>query len=98
MKQVAPHISGETTMWKVWIGMHVSHSMGLLLFGLIYGYLALFRWDVLPRSHFLIGIGLLWLVGFIFLAHIYWFRNPLIGVSLATVFYLAGVVGIFGRA
>jgi hypothetical protein len=23
MKQVAPRISGETTMWKVWIGMHV---------------------------------------------------------------------------
>ncbi len=40
MKQVAPRISGETTMWKAWIGFHVSHSMGLILFGLIFGYLA----------------------------------------------------------
>jgi hypothetical protein len=98
MKQVAPRISGETTMWKVWIGIHVSHSMGLVLFGLIYGYLALCRWDVLLRSHFLIGLGLLWLVGYILLAQIYWFRIPLIAVSLATLFYLAGLVGIFARA
>jgi len=97
MKQVAPRISGEATMWKVWIGIHVSHSMGLLLFGLIYGYLLLSRWDVLLRSHFLIGLGLLWLLGYILLAEIYWFRIPLIGVSLATLFYLAGLVGIFAR-
>ena len=43
MKQVAPRISREATMWKVWIGIHVSHSMGLVMFGLIYGYLALSR-------------------------------------------------------
>ena len=36
--------------------------MGLVMFGLIYGYLALSRWDVLLRSHFLMGLGLLWLV------------------------------------
>jgi hypothetical protein len=97
IKQVAPRISGETTMWKVWIGIHISHSMGLVLFGLIYGYLALCRWDVLLRSHFLIGLGLLWLVGYMLLAQIYWFRIPLIGVCLATRFYLAGIVGIFAR-
>jgi hypothetical protein len=92
MKQVAPRISGEATMWKVWIGIHVSHSMGLVLFGLIYGYLALPRWDVLLRSHFLIGLGLLWLVGHILLAQIYWFRIPLIGVSLATLFWGGALV------
>jgi hypothetical protein len=71
--------------------------MGLVLLGLIYGYLALCRWDVLLRSHFLIGLGLLWLVGYSVLAQIYWFRIPLIAVSLATLFYLAGLVGIFAR-
>jgi hypothetical protein len=52
MKQVAPHVSGETTMWKVWIGIHVSHSLGLVVFGLVYGYLAQCRWDVRQGSHF----------------------------------------------
>jgi hypothetical protein len=98
MKQVAPRISGETTMWKAWIGFHVSHSMGLILFGLIFGYLAVCRWEVLLQSHFLAGLGLLVLVAYIVLAHIYWFRVPLIGLSLATLFYVAGLVGIFARA
>jgi len=70
MKQVAPRISREATMWKVWIGIHVSHSMGMVMFGLIYGYLALSRWDVLLRSHFLMGLGLLWLVAHLVSAHL----------------------------
>ena len=53
MKQVAPRISGDMTMWKAWIGFHLSHSMGLMLFASIYGYLAVCRWDVLQKSYFL---------------------------------------------
>src|SRR5262245_28612922 len=70
MRQVAPRISSETTRWKTWIGVHISHSMGLLLFGLLHGYLALCRWEVLQRSHFLAGLGLLVLVGYIAGAHL----------------------------
>jgi hypothetical protein len=33
MKQVAPRISSETTVWKASMGFHVSHSMGAILFG-----------------------------------------------------------------
>ena len=102
MKQVAPRISGEMTMWKAWISFHVSHSIGLMLFGLIFGYLAVCRWEVLLQSHFLAGLGLLvlvaYLVAYIVVARIYWFRAPLIGVSLATLFYVAGLIGIFSRA
>jgi len=98
MKQVAPRISGEMTMWKAWIGFNVSHSMGLILFGLIFGYLTMCRWEVLLHSYFLAGLGLLVLVVYIVLAHIYWFRAPLMGVSLATLFYVAGLVGAFAGA
>jgi hypothetical protein len=31
--------------------------MGLMQFGLIYGYFAVSRWDVLLRSHFPAGLG-----------------------------------------
>jgi len=71
---------------------HVSHSMGLMLFGLIHGYLTVSRWEVLLRSHFLAGLGLLVLVGYVVLARVFWFKAPLIGVSLATLFYLAGLL------
>jgi hypothetical protein len=90
MKQVGPRISSEMTMWKAWMGFNVSHSMGLLLFGLIYGYMDVYRWEVLRTSYFLAGTGLLMLVGYVVLARIFWFTVPLIGVSAATLLYVVG--------
>jgi hypothetical protein len=95
MKRVAVRISSETTMWKVWVGFNVSHSMGLILFGLIYGYLTVYRWDVLQKSYFLAGLGLVVLVSYVVLARVFWFSDPLIGVSVATLLYLAGFVCAF---
>ena len=97
MKRVAPRISSETTMWKVWVGFNVSHSMGLMLFGLIYGYLTLYRWDVLQTSYFLAGLGLMVLVSYVVIARVFWFSDPLIGVSAATLLYVAGFVCAFAR-
>jgi hypothetical protein len=85
------------TMWKAWVGFHISHSLGLMLFGLIYGYLSVCRWDVLQGSYFLAGLGLLVLVGYVVLARVFWFSAPLIGVSVAASFYIAGFVSVFAR-
>ena len=97
MKHVAVRISSETTMWKTWVGFNVSHSMGLMLFGLIYGYLTLYRWDVLQKSYFLAGLGLVVLVSYVVLARVFWFSDPLIGVIVATLLYVAGFVSAFAR-
>lgn len=93
MKQVAPRISSETTMWKASMGFHVSHSMGAILFGLVYGYLAVCRWEVLHRSYFLVVIGLLMLVGYVVVARIFWFTAPLIAASAAAILY--GIAFVF---
>ena len=97
MKQVAPRISVDMTMWKGWIGFNISHSIGLIMFGLIFGYLAVCRWEMLRQSHFLAGLGLVVLVAYVLVARIYWFSSPLIGVSLATLCYVAGLVAILVR-
>ena len=47
MSQVAPVITKETTMWRCWVGSNASHSMGLILFGLVFGFLALAHGQVL---------------------------------------------------
>jgi hypothetical protein len=53
---------------------------------------------VLQTSYFLSGLGLLTLVGYVVLARGYWFKTPLIGLSLATLFYLVGLVSALARA
>src|ERR1700730_15014281 len=43
MSKIAPVITKETTLWRCWGGFNASHSMGLILFGLVFGFLWLSR-------------------------------------------------------
>ena len=87
MEQVSPVITREITMWKCWIGFNASHSLGLMLFGAVYSYLALARGEVLFGSVFLLAAGLSLLLGYVVLARKYFFSIPLAGSALATLLY-----------
>ena len=91
LKSVSPRISGQTTMWRAGVGFHVSHALGVIFFGLVYGYLALAERDFLIRSPFLVVLGGLVLLAYVVLAKLYWFHRPLLGVALALACYVAGV-------
>lgn len=92
MREVSPHITRQTTMWKAWVGFNASHSLGAILFGAVYGYLALVQPAFLFQSTFLLLVGLALLVGYVFLAKSYWFSTPLRGILVATVLYAAALV------
>jgi hypothetical protein len=87
MQEVSPVITRQTTMWKAWVGFNASHSCGLILFGAVYGYLALAHSDFLFQSLFLLSLGLILLLAYVFLARKYFFRIPFRGVLLATFLY-----------
>lgn len=92
MRGVAPVITTQTDLWRMWIGFNVSHSMGALLFGLVYGHLALVEADLLAGSMFLQMVGLAMLAGFVVLARRYWFVTPFVGSSVALLSYVLGLV------
>jgi hypothetical protein len=92
MSSISPVLTKETTMWRCWMGFNASHSMGLILFGLIYGYLALAHDQLLFRSPFLLLVGLVMLACLIVVCRLYFFRAPLIGVSISFVFYVVSIV------
>jgi hypothetical protein len=91
MTQISPVITKETTMWRAWIGFNVSHSMGAILFGLIYGFLALAHSDLLFGSPFLLLVGLAMLGGLVALGKLYWFRIPLAGISISLGCYVVSI-------
>jgi hypothetical protein len=93
LKEVSPVISRETTMWKAWIGFNASHSFGAILFGAVYGYLSLLHSAFLFSSAFLLGLGLLLLFGYLFLAKRYWFSVPFRGILLALTLYVLALAG-----
>ena len=92
MQEVSPVITRETTMWRAWVGFNASHSYGLILFGAVYGYLALAHRDFLFQSVFLLSLGLILLFGYVFLAKQYFFRIPLLGALLATLLFALALI------
>jgi len=97
MREVSPVISRETTMWKAWIGFNASHALGAILFGLVYGYLALAHPAVLFQSAFLLGLGLCLLAAYAALGKAYFFSVPFTGILIALVSYVIGLVAALSR-
>lgn len=92
MQQVAPVISRDMTMWQAWIGFNASHSYGAMLYGAVYGYLAVWHPDFLFQSWFLLALGVVLLAGLVFLGKVYWFSTPFAGILVASALYLGGLV------
>lgn len=92
MKAASPRVSRDTTIWRSGIGFHASHSLGAMLFGLVYAYFALEPTGFLFRSFFLMAVGMLALCAYLTLAKLYWFKVPLHGILLATCLYAAGMI------
>lgn len=92
LRQISPVLTKETSMWKAWVGFNASHSLGALLFALVFGYLALFELEFLLSSPFLVALSLLTLVSFWLLARAYWFSAPFRGISLSIILLSTGYV------
>lgn len=92
MEQVSPVITNETTMWRCWIGFNATHSMSLILFGVIYLFLAVRHSEFLFGSVFLLGVGLAMLGGLMLLAKAYFFSIPFAGVAVSLICYVASIV------
>ena len=78
-------------MWLCWVGFNASHSMGLMLFGLVFGFLALAHGQLLFQSPFLLVVGLAMLGGFVVLCKVYFFSVPLTGISISLAGYVASI-------
>src|ERR1700719_296818 len=91
MSQISPVITKETTMWRCWVGFNGSHSMGLILFGLVFGFLALAHGQLRFQSRFLLVVGLVMLGAFVVLCKVYFFRVPLTGISISLACSVASI-------
>jgi len=85
-------LTRQTTLWRAWIGFNASHGQGAILFGLVFGFLALQAPALLFGSVFLRAVGLAMLLTYLVLAHRYWFKVPFRGIALATVLYVVACV------
>ena len=90
MRRVALNVSSRTTMWNAWIAFNAILSFGLMLFGLLYGYLAMFRFAVLQTSPFLLSLGLVFLAGLVVIWKRYTYHLPVVVFTVALLLYGVG--------
>jgi len=83
-------ITRQTSVWRANRGFNASHSLGIIAFALVYGYLALWRSEVLGSSLFLLALGMAVLLAYLALARRYFFSVPFRGVALACALYASG--------
>ena len=91
MSQISPVITKETSMWRCWVGFNATHSIGLILFGLVFAYLAAAHGQVLFQSTFLLAVGLVMLGCLVVLCKVYFFSVPLAGVCISLACYIASI-------
>ena len=90
MERTTPVITRQTTVWRATKGFNASHSLGIITFALVYGYLALRQSDLLGGSLFLLTLGMAVLLAYLALARRYFFSIPFRGVALACALYASG--------
>jgi tetrahydromethanopterin S-methyltransferase subunit G len=92
MREISPVVTQETDMWSCWIGFNAGLSIGFMLYGLVYGFLAIAHGSLLFGSPYLLVVGLLVVGAYVALSKAYMFSFPLVitGVSLAC--FVASVI------
>jgi hypothetical protein len=92
MQASHPVLTRETTVWRAVKGFNASHSLGAILFGLVFGYLATQHLVLLQQSAFLLALGMGSLLAYLALARRYWFSIPRRGIALACALFAVGLV------
>jgi hypothetical protein len=83
MQRVSPVLTGRVSMWNAWIGFNASHSLGAILFGVIFIAIALENYAYLRTSVALNVILLLVPLSYLALAVNFWFSAPRNGILIA---------------
>ena len=82
-------IDPRANLWDTWLGLNLSHSLGLVLFG---GSLITVAWRHFPsfaQSPLMQVAALVVAAAYLILAARFWFRKPAIGAGIGLACFLA---------
>lgn len=94
VKLVRKPSTNTNSFWRSYMGFHMSHSAGILIFAAIYMSLSFIAPSVLFHPVFaiiLVGTG----AAYSTMAHFFWFNIPFWGASLATTLFAIGIGGYY---
>ena len=78
---------GGTTMWKTWVGLNFSHSLGVIIFGALCVLLGAFQ-QVPDAPRLTLFVPILISGIYLFLSLRYWFRIPSFFLAVGTACFI----------
>ena len=93
MKATSLVLTRRTSLWNAWIGFNGSHGLGILLFAVTYLLLAVGHMSWLRDSPTLTWLPVGGGAACLSLGR-YWFRTPIIGLTIATACFLAAAIAL----
>jgi hypothetical protein len=90
-------LTRRTTVWLAWVGFNMSHSLGAILFGVVVALIGRSSASFEAQANVFLPLAVLVSAIYLALAVRYWFRTPIIGISLASVCFLVAWL-LFARA
>jgi len=90
-------LTRRTTLWLAWVGFNLSHSLGAVVFGVAIVLIGRSSASFEAQASVFLPLSVLVSVTYLVLAVRFWFRTPIIGISLATVCFLVSWL-LYARA
>ena len=90
MREVPMNVSSRTTMWGAWVAFNAILGLGLMLFGMLYGYLALLRFPLLQQAPFLLLLGSGFLATLVEVWRRYTYHVPTLVFAIAFALFTTG--------
>src|SRR5262245_45579967 len=78
-------LTGRTDMWRVWVGSNLSHSLGLVFFGVLVVLVARTPASFGHNATLFLPLAVVVSLAYLSLGLAYWFRTPLIGLGLSVL-------------
>jgi hypothetical protein len=89
MQNTTVAIHPSANLWRAWMGFNLSHSLGLLLAGIVLLSVVVQDFDMFGGSLLFKTAAIAIATAYVALSKAFWFRDPLIGSSIG----LACVIG-----
>ncbi len=93
MRAAPLRLAPQTTIWRSWLGFNLSHSLGLVVFGLLLGGLAIGDFGAVAGNAFVRFTSVTVSALYTLLAVRFWFWAPATAAAIGTACFLASALG-----
>jgi hypothetical protein len=82
-------LTRRTTLWLAWVGFNLSHSLGAVVFGAVVVLIGRSATSFEAQAGAFLPLAVVVSCFYLVIALRCWFRNPIVGILLASVCFMA---------